>query len=199
MWTSTLLRWTRATSCFIIWGCLAALQPPAAASVRTPFVYKGWHPGVTSETRTHGNSGGPSPNPQHMHHACIIVGAQTCGLVLCTAVQWTSNVRRLLGPASVSTIYGADHVALRKLLNPAFTHKASMQFLPGLVVIMQAHLRDWAAAGRIKAVPCIKSMAFTVRRSRLCKRVSGRQSCGACTCVGVLCLLVWGGDEPGDG
>lgn len=51
---------------------------------------------------------------------------------------------------------------MRKLLNPAFTTKASTPWLPKMTAIMEEHMQSWTQQGHIKFQPAIKLMTFEV-------------------------------------
>ena len=78
------------------------------------------------------------------------------------AAHWPSNISRLLGPSAVSTVYGSEHAALRKLLNPAFSHRSSHGYLPGIIDIVHSTFEEWAAKGRVHASPSLKRLTFQV-------------------------------------
>ena len=68
----------------------------------------------------------------------------------------------LLGPRSVSTIYGKSHIQMRKVLNSFFTPKAVAAHTHRLAELATEVCSEMAAAGQTKGEDGVKKFAFKV-------------------------------------
>ena len=99
----------------------------------------------------------------HPHIYRIIIRNSQDSFCVCEcAGHWPGNVRMLL-PKSVSTTHLSDHRALRRLINPAFTAKSSMPWIPRMAELVESHLRAWSQQPQVKFQPENKRMTFKVR------------------------------------
>ncbi|KAK9813617.1 hypothetical protein WJX73_010813 [Symbiochloris irregularis] len=74
---------------------------------------------------------------------------------------WPSTTESLL-PRGVIAYHHEEHAAMRKLLNPAFSMKASISWLPKMVAIIEEHMQSWAQQGDIKFQKSCQHMTFEI-------------------------------------
>ena len=76
--------------------------------------------------------------------------------------NWPHTIKALLGRKAVTNAVGAYHTQIRKILSPAFTPKASQQYIPRMVEIAEELCAEWAATKHVKGEDTMKAYTFQV-------------------------------------
>lgn len=104
----------------------------------------------------------------------------TCATVS-FAEEMPYSIQELLGPRSISTIYGKSHAQMRKVLNSFFTPKAMAAYTCRLAELATEICSEMAAAGQTKGEDGMKKFAFKVLPSR-CHKTAAAAAAGIATC-----------------
>ena len=96
-------------------------------------------------------------------HTWLAEIEMSVAVLLAEQMPWV--IRELLGPKSITTLYGKPHTQLRKVLNPSFTSKALVSRVPRLVEMAKEPCAELADAGKAKGEDAMKKFAFKVVRA----------------------------------
>ena len=81
---------------------------------------------------------------------------------VCTAGDWPTSVKLMLGKGSVSAATGSFHLQLRKVLKPAFSVSGVADMVPKIGAIAEQCLSKWADDGHVKGMLAAKEFTFRV-------------------------------------
>ena len=78
------------------------------------------------------------------------------------AGDWPSTIRQLLGPHSIATMHGQQHLQARKMVTPSFAPKAALAYIPCTVELAESFCAEWAAARTVQGFDGMKNFTFQV-------------------------------------
>ncbi len=89
---------------------------------------------------------------------------------------WLDSTRILLGPQSLSTQSGSEHISRRRLIAQAFLPKAIAGYLPRMEQITHRYLKQWEKQSEMTWYPLLRTYMFDIASSLLIGTESGSET-----------------------